>query len=259
MTRVSVIIGVDDEMAYLLPFTLDSIDAQDFPDFEMVLVDGTRRGLALHLYPSEKVRVIRAVDLGLFAMFNRGASHAGGDLLLFLRPGEYVISRHAFAYVDKVSRDYAEPDLIYGGCLVRHRFTGPTTFLESLSAETLQRGRLPATLQPYWFRKESFHLLGGFKERYRVQGGLELICRICSTDALRKVRMNRIFTDSEYRKIPYGRVVTEFFETFSVLLLYFGLTYPMMGWFGSNIARLFNWTKRMLRASFLGRAARAAV
>ena len=84
--RVSVVIPCHNSLRYL-PETLDSVLAQTFDDFEVVLVDdGGDDDLAgwLSGRPDERVRIVRQDNAGVSAARNRGIAESRGDLVAFI-------------------------------------------------------------------------------------------------------------------------------------------------------------------------------
>ena len=82
--RFSIVIPAYNAEAYLQP-CLDSIFSQDFPDFEVIVIDdGSTDGTAalLHRYPQAKV--IRQENQGMSTARNRGIDEARGEYILFV-------------------------------------------------------------------------------------------------------------------------------------------------------------------------------
>ena len=119
--RVSVVIpcfngGAD------LPGALDSLDAQTFRDFEVVVVDdGSDDGATLGILDSiaERVRIVRQGNRGLPAARNAGFATARADLVLPLDCDDRLDPRFLEATVDALGRNadaaYAFTDLVLCG------------------------------------------------------------------------------------------------------------------------------------------------
>ncbi|MDO5377337.1 MAG: glycosyltransferase family 2 protein [Clostridia bacterium] len=94
MCRVSVIVPVYQVEAYL-PRCLESILAQTFRDFELILVDdGTRDGcpaiMEAYAQRDARIRCIRKENGGLSSARNAGLSVARGEFIAFVDSDDYV-------------------------------------------------------------------------------------------------------------------------------------------------------------------------
>lgn len=244
----SVIIPVLDKAAYLLPFTLDSIYAQAKGDYRIIIIDGTKTGMNLGV--KENTEIYPAAFSNLFAMMNQGVLQAKGDYIHFLNPGEFYISRNVFSFVEKFLLAYGEPDMAYSGCFIRHNFGQPTVFVKEIQLQDLQRGVISSSLQAFWFRRETLQLMGRLSEKFEIQGGLEIVCRIYSATTLRKAFMKRILTDYEYRKPSTKWAVKQFLETVFIIFFHFGFTHNLFSLIGQNYLKFVRWWWKMLKSAF---------
>lgn len=119
--HVSVIIPCYNGGAHLLG-ALDSLDAQTFRDFDVVVVDdGSNDGATLGILDSiaERVRIVRQGNRGLPAARNAGFATARADLVLPLDCDDRLDPRFLEATVDALGRNsdaaYAFTDLMLCG------------------------------------------------------------------------------------------------------------------------------------------------
>ena len=94
MCRVSVIVPVYQVEAYL-PRCLDSILAQTFDDFELILVDdGTKDGcpaiMQAYAKRDSRIRQIHKENGGLSSARNAGLEIARGEYIAFVDSDDYV-------------------------------------------------------------------------------------------------------------------------------------------------------------------------
>lgn len=244
----TLIIPVTEASAHLLPFTLDVIGRQK-PTFEVIVVDGTHRGISF-----KGVRRLAVPSHQLFALMNAAIPLAKGRYVHFLQPGEFYMSTQSLAWVQQCARENGEPDLISCGYFVRHRFEAPTPMLGALSEEALRRAEIAPTLQPYWFKTETLHLMGKFSTRYEERAGLDLLCRFFAAPQLRKAHLRRIVTDYEYRYRLPSRILKEFAETASISFKYYGVHFHFFFWMARSYLRLVRWCSNMLKRAFMNRA-----
>ncbi len=249
----SVVVPVTEDSVHLLCFTLDSILAQTYPSYEVIVVDAEQIGCpsaVLDAYLGRVERVYSALGGNLSGMLNQGITLCKGSYVHFLQPGEFYISRHAFEFVKRVIDDGSCPELIYTGCTIRHSLAPQQQVLQQIHAEDLKCANIPQTLQAYWFQREALIALGKFKKRYKIQGGFDLICRFYSNPGFQKVQMRRVLTDYEYRLPRASWIFRQLLETFLILISHFGLSLATLGWVLQNHLRFFRWWFRSVKAAF---------
>src|SRR5687767_12772807 len=86
MAHVSVIVPLYNKGPYVRRM-LDSISAQTFSDFELIVVDdgSTDDGpVQVDRHPDRRIRMVRQANAGPGAARNRGISEASGELIAFL-------------------------------------------------------------------------------------------------------------------------------------------------------------------------------
>ena len=83
MTKVSVIIPTLNEEK-LLPSTLESLNAQTYKDFELIVKDGLSVDKTVDIAKRYGAKVISLKDSSAGEARNQGARYAGGSILVFL-------------------------------------------------------------------------------------------------------------------------------------------------------------------------------
>jgi glycosyltransferase involved in cell wall biosynthesis len=110
---VSIIIPVHNGRGHLGK-TLDALLASDFVEYEIVVVDDGSSDESAELARARGAKVIRlAAQLGPAAARNCGASHASGDILLFV-DADVVVRPHTLAHVAAVFREYSDVAAVFG-------------------------------------------------------------------------------------------------------------------------------------------------
>ena len=218
--------------------------------FEVIIIDGTKEGASLQHLPLEHVTVLRAKSLNPFAMFNEALALAKGMYIHFLNPGEFYIAKKTLAFMKKMIHAHDFPDLLNTDWMIRHSFGQPTVDTDPLQLCDLKRAHLPTSLQPFWLRKDSLLMLGGFQEKYTIQGGYDLICRYFKAPTLRKAFVRRIMTDYEYRKPSSKWIFHQWLETFWISLVHFGPSLYLLGWLIENALRLMRFSWKIFCCAF---------
>lgn len=108
--------------ASLVARAIDSVLAQDYPYWELVIVDDgstddTPQRVAAYLERDSRVRYVRQPHRGLVAARNHAAEIAHGEWLAFLDSDDELRSDHLARRVAFVSA-HPEVDFLHGGCLV---------------------------------------------------------------------------------------------------------------------------------------------
>lgn len=249
----TIVLAVTDETAHLLPFTLESIFTQDFPAFEVLVIDGQKREHSVdifytHTFPP--TRVVDAKEEGLFAMMNQGLSIAAGEYVHFLEPGEFYISRHALTFVAEFIQAHALPDLVYTGSIIHHSLSPPEILMKQMSEEELKNGRVAKSVQSYWFRQNAIKNLKGFNPFYKVRGGFDLLCRFFHHPSLKRAFLKRVLTDYTYLKPPAKKICSYFWETLLILLTHFGVSAALFWWLAQSQLRLLVWSVKCIKGAF---------
>jgi hypothetical protein len=247
----TIIVPLTKRLSYLFPFTLDSLIAQrGTSSFEVIIVDATEGKALLHHLSLDQVTVIPAQSDNLFAMLNLALKRARGQYTHILSPGEFYMSKKALAFVAKIIHAYDFPDLLYSARMMRHSFGQPTIDIYPIKENDLKGARIPTTLQPFWFRSQTLEMIGGFNEKYQIQGGFELICRYFQSPTLKKAFVKRVITDYEYRKPTPRWIIRQCLETFWISLAKFGPTLHLFAWLIQNCLRLFRFSWKIARIAF---------
>lgn len=94
--------------------TMQSVEAQDYPNLEYIVVDGASSDGTVDMlsqYGGRLARWVSEKDGGIYDAMNKGAKMASGEYVLFLNAGD------TFVDADTVSRVFAESagaDVVYG-------------------------------------------------------------------------------------------------------------------------------------------------
>lgn len=151
MCRVSVIVPVYQVEAYL-PRCLDSILAQTFDDYELILVDdGTRDGcpaiMQVYAQRDSRIRQIHKENGGLSSARNAGLEIARGEYIAFVDSDDYVAPQWLEDTVRAADETGAQQVLYNYALVVDGREQGPYLRFES---ETIDVDRLG--LANYFYR-----------------------------------------------------------------------------------------------------------
>lgn len=161
---------------------LDSVAAQDYEDYELVVMDGGSTDGTVEIIRgceaefSGRLRWCSEPDEGLYDAMNKGLRAARGRYIAYLGADDRL-APGALALVDMVVREHEGPDLVAGAVRV---FGGASEWVEkprSFADRRLPK-RAPARHQSLFVCRDLIERVGGFDGRYRVAADYDLYLRL---------------------------------------------------------------------------------
>lgn len=254
--KVSIIIPSYNN-ALALALTAESVLTQDYPDFEVILIDAGSTDHSLEVvrnYHDDRIRTYSVTGSNPYEMLNRGLSLAHGTYVNFLFPGDFYLQRLTLKHVMSLALDHGNPPLVYGVSTERFSRDHPRAIFHPLNLRNLQKGVQPTSLQACWFRNDLFQQIGNFSTRWRMKGGFDLFCRFCLNRKLRAVSVNRVVVDYDLRTFTNRKVLRQFWETLQIIAKYFGVGATIGWWFAQkHFSRVLRLCFRQLRLAFFGK------
>lgn len=237
--------------------TLDSILEQDYPDYEVIIVDSgsTDRSLeVIKKYQSDKIHIFSVSNDKIYEKLNKGLSQSKGVYVNFLFPGDFYIYRETLKHIMGLALDCDRPHLVFCGTLLRDGKREVKILYRHLSLKLLRNGQQPTSLQSIWFRTDIFRDIGKFKTTMQLRGGYEILCRLFLHRNLRTASAHRVLTDYDLRWVTKRMVILHFWETLQTVFKYFGF-WATLRWFflqkdTNRFAKLW-W--RSVKGAFLGK------
>ena len=160
----------------------DSVLSQDYPDIELIVVDGASTDGTLDVIDkySDKIgALISEPDKGIYDAMNKGIELATGDVIGILNSDDFYASTSIISQVAK-ELENEDVDAVYGDvAIVRPRNTEKIVRYYSSKAfrpEGFAYGYMPA--HPTFFTYKKFYeRQGGFKTDYHIAADYELLIR----------------------------------------------------------------------------------
>jgi glycosyltransferase involved in cell wall biosynthesis len=232
--------------AYLAE-TIKSVLAQDFTDFEYVLVDGGSTDGTLDIIRSfaaqdARIRWSSEPDDGISDAFNKGIKQAAGEIVGILNSDDTYTPGALSTVVTAFARD-AACDVVYGDMI---RFAGETQLYRLKAAPVDQRvwHDMPLNHPASFVRRSAYERFGLFDVRLKVAMDYELVLRFYRSGCC-FTYVNQVLAHMRYGGVSDGRFLAARQEVYAVTV---AAGYPRWragAWFlikaGMNI------TKNLLR------------
>lgn len=109
------IIVVSYNAGELIKKTVDSVLAQTFDDFEIIVKDAISKDDTLNFVPqNDKIKVYVEKDKGIYDGMNVAVKKATGKYLCFLNCGDFFADNTVLQQVYEISKDVGEESVVYG-------------------------------------------------------------------------------------------------------------------------------------------------
>lgn len=135
--KVSVV-TVNFNMADQIAGTLDSVLAQDYPNFESIVIDGGSTDASRDVIAAYGTRLaywISERDRNLYDGMNKGVRAASGDWILFMNSGDRFADAHVLSAM--FAEGHADADALYGHHVRRYPEQGIDRVIHAESPDVL--------------------------------------------------------------------------------------------------------------------------
>jgi glycosyltransferase involved in cell wall biosynthesis len=185
--------------ARTLAKTIESVILQNYHQIEYIIVDGGSNDgtkILIDKYSKHIDKVISEPDNGIYDAFNKGISHAQGDVIYFLNSDDYLVDSNVLSdIVEYFSADIAA---VYGNILeVYDEIENIQILGKELELDDLKRGYMPRH-QAFFARKSLYERYGGFDLTYRSSSDFDLITKMMLSEKSTFRYVNR--TVAAFRK-----------------------------------------------------------
>jgi glycosyltransferase involved in cell wall biosynthesis len=192
--------------------TLDSILAQDWQEWEVLIVDGasgddTVKIIEENAGRDSRIRFVSEKDKGVYDAMNKGIGLAHGHWVYFLGCDDWLLDRQVLQAI------FSEPntsgyDLVYGNVVsssYKGLYDGEFTFEKLLSRNISH--------QAIFYKKNLFDRIGDYNLRYRAHADWDLNIRCFSDNSIRVKYLEIVVAEfgadgiSSQHDIPFLREV----------------------------------------------------
>lgn len=243
--------------AHLISFTLEKVLTQNYPDFEVIIVDcsSDRTLEVVRTFHSDKIRIYSIDMCTRYTMVNKGIAQAQGKYINILFPGDFYIYHETLLTMMTLALKEEKPQMVYCGTLLRDIKSDAKILYRKLDLKLLKKGMQPTSLQSCWFRLDALRRIGKFDSNYELRGGFDLMCRlVLHSENFKFASVNRIYIDYDLRAVTRQMVLTHFSETIKIIYKHFGF-FASLRWFfvQKDVKRFFTLWLESLKIAFSGR------
>lgn len=172
------VITVCRNAAPVLAATAESLRAQDFTDFEWIVVDGASTDdtcdIARRYLNLARDRLLSEPDDGLYFAMNKGLRMARGEVVQFLNAGDSYAAEDVLTRVHEAFTDAV--DAVYGDTLLALA-DGRVVLRRAGDVGVMVRRRMPFSHQSLFVRR-TLHLRHPFDESMRIAADYAVIASL---------------------------------------------------------------------------------
>ena len=161
---------------------LDSALAQDYPNVELIVIDGGSTDGTLQVlqgYADRLAVLVSEPDRGIYVALNKGIERASGDVVGFLHSDDLLADD---AVLSRISAAFADPavDAAYGD-LLYVRKDDPSRVVRTWRADAFTPARLARGWMPphptLYVRRSVYDQHGVFDTSYRIAADYDFVLR----------------------------------------------------------------------------------
>lgn len=164
--------------------TIQSVTAQDYPDFEHWIIDGGSTDGTLDLLKGyQHLKVVSETDRGVYDAINKGIRLATGEIIILLNSDDLLVVG-ALSLSAEIFRNAVGTMIVSAGCQIfrcasdgteveMHRYDNPRRNVLSLQNVTIGTPNINAR----FFRRKVFDQIGYFDPAYPIAADRDFLIR----------------------------------------------------------------------------------
>lgn len=184
--------------ARTIAYTLESFFAQDYPDKELIVVDGASRDDTLaivHRFAGDDMKVVSEPDRGIYDAMNKGFALFTGDAVGFLNADDRYKDRRVLT---EIAEGLAAADIVHGNIdyVSDHRSARVTRRWRNTPHRpgAFATGWMPAH-PSFYVRREVVEAVGDFDLGYPIASDYDYMLRAMELHRFRQAFIERPLID----------------------------------------------------------------
>ncbi len=169
---------------------LDSIVAQTFGDWEVLVMDGASKDNTAEIvqsYNDERIKFYSEPDKGIYDAMNKGIKKSQGEWLYFLGSDDWLYDKDVLAYFFS-DNDFSKYDVVYGEADAPHL---SDNYKGEWALDNLLYTRIH---QAIFYKKYMFERLGLYNLKYKVNADYDFNLKWFLNDKSKSIYINRIIS-----------------------------------------------------------------
>lgn len=162
--------------------TIESVQFQDYPDIEYIVIDGASKDGTIEIIRNNQFTIsnwLSEPDQGLYDAMNKGIALATGDIVGIINSDDFYHRSDSISQIVKAFQEN-EVDSVFADV----RFVHPSNLEKTVryyrsdlfSPDKFKMGLMPA--HPTFFTyKENFEKFGNYRTDYKIAADFELLVR----------------------------------------------------------------------------------
>ena len=178
--------------------TCRSISAQNYPDFEHIIVDNLSkdgtvplvRGYYRECGKEKSLKIISERDQGISDAFNKGIRASTGEIVAILNSDDRYYSPRVFETVSAIFKTRIEVEIVHGKMLFEDKRHGTNIRTPLLG---MIQSAMPLNHPTMFVRKSLYTKYGLFDVNYKYAMDFEWLCRFYEKGEIKKICYLRDF------------------------------------------------------------------
>ena len=147
--------------------TLQSVESQDFSDFEHLIIDGNSIDGSLDVLKkinNKKIFWISENDNGIYHAMNKGILKSKGKYLIFINSGDKFSNNKSLDLINQKKKDF---DIVYSNMIIQSDTNSTVIkYPDYISTQLLLTSGIPHPGTA--IKRELFNVVGLYKENYKI-------------------------------------------------------------------------------------------
>lgn len=190
--KISIIVATYNSAATIAK-ALESVKAQSYTDYELIICDGNSTDTTLDIVASfqdtfgPKLSCVSEPDNSLYEAMNKGVDRATGDIVGFLNSDDYYTSSDILQRINQEFTCTPLLEAVYGDVHYVHPKTGKAVRYYScriFSPRMMRLGFMPAH-PSFYCKRNLFSTYGKFDLRYKIAADFEQLFRLIYVHRIR--------------------------------------------------------------------------